>query len=96
MNNRAELAAFLDDPRIPLDTNAKRNGITRPVEYLKKFGRAVYKHCYEKRWTQNFEVKGVHPVTRGIRTWDLKALMEGFEVPLAAVELRGAAGIRDH
>lgn len=117
LNNRAELAAFLDDPRIPLDTNAiercirpvaclegatrfrqttaymqslcdsftlfetaKRNGITRPVEYLKKFGRAVYKHCYEKRWTQNFELKGVHPVTRGIRTWDMKALMEDFDV----------------
>ena len=59
---------------------AKRNGITRPVEYRKKFGRAVYKHCYEKRWTLNFELKGVHPVTRGIRTWDMKALMEDFDV----------------
>ena len=117
LNNRKELAAFLNDPRVPLDTNAiercirpvaclegatkfrqtkaymqnlcdsftlfetaKCNGITRPVEYLEKFGRAVYKHCVEKRWTQNFECKGVHPVTRGIRTWNMKALMEDFDV----------------
>ena len=33
LNNRAELAAFLDDPRIPLDTNAIERCI-RPVACL--------------------------------------------------------------
>lgn len=117
LNNREELMAFLNDPRVPLDTNAiercirpvaclegttkyrqtvlhmqnmcniftlfetaKRNGITRPDEYLKKFGRAVFKYCFEKRWTQEFETKGVYPVTKGLRNWNMKELRDGFDV----------------
>lgn len=59
---------------------AKRNGISRPEEYLKRFGRAAYKYCFEKRWTQEFHEKGVYTVTKGLRVWDMPKLMEGFDV----------------
>ncbi len=60
---------------------AYANGIENPVEWLCAYGRAYYKHCYEKRWEQelaNEKMSTKNPEKR-FQQWDFMELGKDFD-----------------
>lgn len=55
-------------------------GITDLAGWLGDYARALFTHCYEKRWQQEFdEGTGKNPNTKFSEKWDMKKLSEGFK-----------------
>ena len=55
-------------------------GITDPTGWLGDYARALFTHCYEKRWQQEFDAgTGKNPYTKFTGKWDMKELSKGFE-----------------
>lgn len=55
-------------------------GITDPAGWLGDYARALFTHCYEKRWQQEFDKgTGKNPNTKFSEKWDMKELSKGFE-----------------
>ena len=56
---------------------AKVNGIDDPCEWLRRFGVALFKHCYEKGWTRAL-YDGKDP-SKKIMQWDFTELAQDFD-----------------
>ena len=56
---------------------AERVGIEDIHSYLRDYCHALFKHCYEKQWTQAY-ADGTH-IDKQIKSWDMKKLSEGFD-----------------
>ena len=56
---------------------AERVGIEDIHSYLRDYCHALFKHCYEKQWTQAYQDGTT--IDKQIKSWDMKKLSEGFD-----------------
>ena len=56
---------------------AKVNGIEDPVKWLQDYGRALFKHCYERNWEREL-LDGKNPQKK-IMSWDFEGPVESFD-----------------